>query len=421
MTATSTFMCATMSNGTPRIPILCKEPGNPSGAHIYCDPRPIPAHAGPCFPQRPRPLRRRDREAGIVDRDGRGLGVVAADLDDDGQIDLFVANDTTANYFFQNQGGFRFVEQGLEAGLAASASGGYLAGMGIACGDLDGDGRIDLAVSNFLGESTTLYCNQGAGLFSDRSAAAGLAAATRLVLGFGLAALDANNDGRLDLAQANGHVADYMPNIPYAMTAQLFLGDAAGRLLDVSSRAGPPWQVLRVGRGLAIGDIDNDGRLDAVLVSQNAPIALFHNRPVTNSPVGAAAKGHFLMFALEGTQSNRDAVGAVVTVTVSDNVQVKARFGGGSYLSASDHRLHFGLGDAKKADRVEVTWPSGHRDSYEAVAADSGYHLREGAAAPSPIPGFGTPRQGEARSQPAPQTERPATGAALPELPKQGE
>src|SRR5262249_7262272 len=153
-------------------------------------------------------------EAGVVDPEGRGLGVVATDLDGDGKIDLFVANDTTANYFFRNRGGFRFSEQGMESGLTASAEGGYLAGLGVACGDFDGDGRIDLAVTNFFNQSTTLYHNHGAGLFSDRAVATGLAAATRQVLGFGLAALDANNDGWLDLVQANGHVADFRPKIP---------------------------------------------------------------------------------------------------------------------------------------------------------------------------------------------------------------
>ena len=152
--------------------------------------------------------------------------------------------------------------------------------MGVACGDFDGDGRLDLAVTNFFGESTTLYHNHGGGIFSDRSAAAGLAAPTRFVLGFGLAALDANNDGRLDLAQANGHVDDYRPTLPYAMPAQLFLGDGAGRLVDVSDRAGPPWQILRVGRGLAVGDMDNDGRIDVLIVSENAPLALLRNAVV---------------------------------------------------------------------------------------------------------------------------------------------
>ena len=261
--------------------------------------------------------------------------------------------------------------------------------MGIACGDLDGDGRLDLAVTNFFNEATTLYHNHGGGLFSDRSAAAGLTAATRQFLGFGLAALDANNDGRLDLVQANGHVSDFSPSFPYEMRAQLLLGDASGHFRDVSEQAGPPWQVLRLGRGLAVGDIDNDGRMDVLIVGQGAPLALFHNQP-------APAAGHFLTLALEGVASNRDGVGAKVTVTAGGRSQVAVRFGGGSYLSASDPRLHFGLGAARRADRVEVRWPSGRRDTYEGLAADAGYRLREGAPAPAPLAGFAAPPAGGA-------------------------
>ncbi len=354
-----------------------------SAETTYCNPRGFPALPDHVF--------RNDRgrfvdvtaEAGIVDLEGRGLGVVAADLDEDGRTDLFVANDTSANYFFRNLGGFRFVEEGVASGLATSAGGGYLAGMGVACGDYDGDGRLDLAVTNFFGESTTLYHNHGRGLFSDRSAAAGLAAPTRFVLGFGLAALDANNDGRLDLAQANGHVEDYRPTIPYAMPAQLFLGDASGRLIDVTDRAGAAWQVPRLGRGLAAGDLDNDGRIDLLLVAENAPLAILRNQ--------ADAENHFLMLALEGTASNRDAVGARVTVTASGRARVAVRFGGGSYLSASDSRLHFGLGPARVAECVEVRWPSGRRDCYHGLAADAGYRLIEGEPAPRPMTGFASP------------------------------
>ncbi len=150
-------------------------------------------------------------ETGVVDQEGRGLGVIAADFDSDGLTDLFVANDTSANYYLHNRGGFRFSEEGLESGLAASASGGYLAGMGVACADFDRDCQLDVAVTNFLNESTTLYHNHGGGVFSDRSTDSGIAVATRLVLGFGLAALDANNDGYPDLVQVNGHVSDNRP------------------------------------------------------------------------------------------------------------------------------------------------------------------------------------------------------------------
>ena len=142
--------------------------------------------------------------------------------------------------------------------------GGYQAGMGVACGDLDGDGRLDLAVTNFYGESTTLFHNLGGGLFADHTAAVGLAAPSRYLLGFGIAFLDVNNDGRLDLMTANGHVNDYRPEVPYAMPVQLLLGGPGGRLTDVSARAGPPFLVPHIGRGLAVGDLDNDGRVDAV-------------------------------------------------------------------------------------------------------------------------------------------------------------
>jgi enediyne biosynthesis protein E4 len=282
------------------------------------------------------------------------------------------------------------VEQAHEAGLASNSAGGYLAGMGVACGDLDGDGRLDLAVTNFLGESTTLYHNHGDGLFTDRTAAAGLAAPTRFVLGFGLAMLDSNNDGHLDLAQANGHIGDYRPANPYAMPAQLFLGDGTGKLVEVSGRAGAPWAVERLARGLATGDLDNDGRVDVVLVSQNAPLAVLHNQP------GALAEdldrdkrdAHFVVIELEGKASNRDAIGAKVVVTVAGLTQFAERFGGGSYASASDKRLHFGLGANQVVDRIEVIWPSGQRDRFEHLAADTGYRLLEGSSTAIPLPGF---------------------------------
>ena len=246
-------------------------------------------------------------EAGIKDVDGRGLGVVAADLDEDGRVDLFVANDMTANYLFRNQGQFRFKETGLAAGVAGNASGGFQAGMGVACGDLDGDGRFDLAVTNYYNESTSFFRNLGQGFFGDQSAAIGLATPSRYVLGFGIAFLDADNDGWLDLMTANGHVYDGSPQFPWKMPVQLYHNRGGGRpfLTDVSMQAGAPFQTLRMGRGLAAGDLDNDGRVDALVVSQNEPLAYFHNR---------SESGHFLTLRLEGRTSNRDAVGARVTV-----------------------------------------------------------------------------------------------------------
>jgi enediyne biosynthesis protein E4 len=360
-------------------PILCEYPEHSKPGYSYCGPSAFDALSDHVFRNDAGRFVDVTEAAGIVDRDGRGLAVVAADIDGDGRTDVVVANDLTANYFFHNLGGFRFAERGMESGLATSAEGGYLAGMGVACGDFDGDGRLDLAVTNFFNQSTTLYHNHGGGVFSDRSGATGLAAATRQVLGFGIAALDANNDGWLDLTQANGHVTDFSPSIPNAMRSQLILGDKGKWFVDVADRAGEPWQVLRLARGLAVGDLDNDGRTDVLLVSQNAPLALLRNQ--STSP------NHFLTLALEGTVSNRDAVGARVSVSVAGRTMVAARFGGGSYQSASDPRLHFGLGSAVVVDQVEIVWPSGRRDRHEGLAADTGYKLREGAA-PEPLRGF---------------------------------
>jgi enediyne biosynthesis protein E4 len=361
-------------------PRLCWD--EEKGAYSYCAPQ--------RFPSLPDHLFRNDRghfvdvttQAGINDWHGQGLGVVAADFDDDGWVDLFVANDQSANFLFRNCGGMKFEEVGETSGVAANATGGYQAGMGVACGDLDGDGRLDLAVTNFYNESTTFYHNLGSSVFADHTATIGLAVPTRYQLGFGAAFLDVDNDGYLDLATANGHVDDFRPQIAYAMPAQLFLGGEDGRLTEVSDQAGSPWQIPRVGRGLAAGDLDNDGRVDLLLVAQDGPLAYFHNR---------TPSGHALTLLLEGTTSNRDAVGTRVTVVAGGRRRIAYRFGGGSYQSASDPRLHFGLGTADRADAVEVTWLSGHVDRFGPLAADAGYLVREGAAEVRPLAGF--PRQ----------------------------
>jgi tetratricopeptide (TPR) repeat protein len=350
----------------------CPHPGRP-GKYSYCGPRTVPAMPDHIFRNDDGRFCDVSTQAGVrrADSEGRGLGVVAADFDDDGLIDLFVANDLTANFLFRNRGGFRFEEVAAESGVSANAEGGYLAGMGIASGDFNSDGRIDLAVTNFYSESTTFYQNLGGGQFIDHTAAIGLAAPSRFLLGFGAAFFDSNNDGHLDLATANGHVNNMGPHVPYAMPAQLLLGQVDGRVTDVSRAAGPPWQVLRLGRGLAVGDLDNDGQLDVLIVSEGEPLAYFHNQGPT---------GHFVTFKLEGSPpaSNCDAVGARLTLSASGHQQVAYRTGGGSFLSASDQRVQFGLGEAVNALAVEVRWPSGHVDCYTGLDGDTAYVLREG-------------------------------------------
>jgi hypothetical protein len=347
---------------------LCEHPESPG--QYNCMPRDFPSLADHVFRNDNGHFVDMTSLAGFVDPHGRGLGVVAADLDDDNKIDLYVANDMSANYLFHNLGGFRFEDTAEAAGAAASADGIYKSGMGIACGDLDGDGLLDLAVTNYFGESTTFYRNLGRGLFADETAAVGLLAPSRPLLGFGIAFPDVNNDGWLDLISTNGHVLDSRPRIPWMMPLELLVGGPDGRLADVSDRSGEPFRPLHLGRGLAVGDLDNDGRLDAVVVNQNEPLVYLHNR--TERP------GHFIRFSLEGTRSNRDAVGARVIIRCGGRRRMAERLGGGSYQSTSDPRLHFGLGAIELVESVDVRWPSGQVDHHGGLTADREYRLREG-------------------------------------------
>ncbi len=321
--------------------------------------------------------------AGLVESAGRGLGVVAADLDGDDLIDLYVANDMSANYLYRNKGGFRFEEAGVVSGTAASADGGLQGGHG---GRLrrprrrregrPGGDQLLRRIDHVLPQP-----RRGNVRRPHRRDRTGCADAA--LLGFGIAFVDFDNDGRLDVLSANGHVLDPRPRIPWMMPLQAPWMSPNGRLVDVSARAGALFQPLHLGRGLAAGDLDNDGRVDAVAVCQNEPVVYLHNQ------TRREATGHFLVICLEGTKSNRDGVGATVTVQCGQRQWVAARYGGGSYQSANDPRLHFGLGTAANVDRIEVRWPTGKIDRFSGLDVDSGYVLREGSPATVPLKGFG--------------------------------
>jgi hypothetical protein len=341
----------------------------PDGRRDFCGPEDFPAqpdrlyrnHGDGTFTDV-------SRSAGIDLAEGRGLGVLIADLSGDGLLDIFVANDGTACWLFENKGGLRFEEVGLAAGVAFDGQGQALAGMGVASGDIDGDGRPDLLVSNFLGRATIAFLARGDGTYIDASASLGLVAATRDVLGFGLAACDFNGDGRLDLIQANGHVLDRARlGSPFAMRPSVLVNDG-GRLRDASAGAGPWFARAILGRGLAVGDLDRDGRPDVVVNALDAPAAILRNE---------SEAGHVLALDLVG-RCPRQPFGARVRAHVAGHTIVGGLPGGGSYLSASDRRLYLGLGESRRVDRLEVAWPSGRVESWEDLEAGTPRRLEEG-------------------------------------------
>jgi tetratricopeptide (TPR) repeat protein len=365
----------------PRDPPRCQ---NEKGEPHYCDPAKYESAVDHVFRNDGGRFADVTSEAGFTDPDGHGLGVVAGDYDGDGRMDLFVANDGSANFLFHNLGSFRFEEVGLVAGTAANAEGGFRAGMGVVAADFSGRGRLDFLVNNLNGEGSTFYQNLGQGLFADRSSASGILQATRYLTGFGVVTLDPANDGRIHMATANGHVNDFRPFYPFSMPARLYEVRPGGGFEDVSERSGSAWAVPHLGRGLAAGDVDNDGLVDLVIVSQNEPLVYLHNR--------TARPGCFITFQLEGTVSNRDGIGAVVTIETLDGKRSAQSVGGGSYLAASDRRLHFGLGTASAIRAVTVRWPSGRSDRWQDLTAGAAYRLREGDPAARPIQGLGSPR-----------------------------
>lgn len=313
---------------------------------------------------------------------GRGLGVAFAPLDDSGRPTLAISNDELPGDLLTPGAKGKYANMGSPSGTAFDRDGNIHGGMGADWGDYDNDGRFDLFVGTFQNEAKSFYHNDGGGVFSDASYMTGLAPPTIPNVAFGVKLLDADNDGRLDVMIANGHVQDNIHDIDtsttYRQTTQVFhnKGGTPPAFDNVSPAAGPDFARAIVGRGLAVGDYDNDGRVDALVVDSEGKPLLLHNE---SAPVG-----HWLSVRLEGKKSNRDGLGAVLTATAAGQKLVRLCQTDGSYLSASDRRVHFGLGPAGRLDTLTVRWPDGHADALNNVPADRVVTLREGAGIVSP-------------------------------------
>jgi len=306
-------------------------------------------------------------EAGLADRSrGFGFGVRAADLDGDGDLDLYIANDSDANYFYRNEGDGTFKEVGLWTGAAFDANGAAQAGMGVAVGDVDGDLNLDIVVTNFAEDFSTLYRGLGNGFFEDMSPEAGVGEPTFSSLSWGALLADLDNDGDLDLTIANGHIYPQVDEHPqfglsYHQPNLLLENTGSGQFMDATPEAGPGFRLIKASRGLAAGDYDNDGDLDLLLSNLDEPPTLLRNE----SEVGS-----WLTLDLEVPPGRGTVIGTRVVVTAGGRELTRDVASGGSYLSVHDHRLHFGLGSDRAADRIEVVWPDGRRTVREHVVAD---------------------------------------------------
>jgi len=313
--------------------------------------------------------------AGIANPIGKGLGVVFTDLDLDGDVDIYVANDKTINFLYANRGNGTFEDRSILSGTGFSESGAPQAGMGTDAGDVNGDGLMDLIVTNLDYETNELYINGGNLSFTDATFARGLGAPNFLRVGFGADFMDHDNDGDRDLLIVNGHILDDIEKVrdqvTYAQPRSLLVNDGTGLFREPPTGLGPDFHRPAVGRGLAVGDYDNDGDLDIFVVNSNQRADLLRNDG-GNDP--AAGGGHWLILTLRGTRGNRDGVGARVRVLTRDGGvelwQTEEARRGSSYLSGNDPRLHFGLGRAVRAEAVEIRWPAGTIQRLENVAAD---------------------------------------------------
>jgi hypothetical protein len=336
-------------------------------------------------PQARDSLRKADREKDF----GKGLGVVIVDVNGDGKPDIYVANDTTDKFLYINRstpGKFRFEDMAVDLGAARDESGAPNGSMGVDAGDYDGSGRPSLLVTNYQDELHALYRSvlvHGRTMFQFNSPASGLGTIGRHYVGFGAGFLDVDNDGWLDIVITNGHVTRHpmgtgVRQLPVLLRNEGRLrGQPDVRFTSITSRAGDYFRTVHLGRGLAIGDLDNDGRPDLVISQLNEPVTLLRNE--------AAPDNHWLGVQL-ADKTHRDLVGAKVTLEVNDRLLTRFMTGGGSYLSSSDHRLLFGLGTADKVGPLTVTWPTGQFQSWDGLAIDRYWLITAGEKMPKELP-----------------------------------
>ena len=305
--------------------------------------------------------------------------MVCFDFDDDGRVDVFIANDSMTNFLYRNRGDGSFEDVTLAAAVAYGEDGKAEAGMGVDAADYDGDGRLDLYLTHLDFEFDRLYRNQGDGSFEDATFLGKIGYQTFGVSGFGTRFIDYDNDGLRDIFVANGHVLDnihlFHEKTTYAEPKIVFR-NTGGTFENVTADLGADLSRPRVSRAAAFGDYDNDGDIDVLINNNGQEAELLRN--------DGGNRRHWLQLRLIGTKSNRDGIGARVKVTAEDLVQYEQQKGGMSYQAAHDSRLHFGLGDRTKVDRIEIRWPSGAVDEIRDVDADRVLVVKEGTSPQQP-------------------------------------